>query len=113
MGNDCCGVRRPYAKIPNGEPAPEPLLDENQADSGGQSLQTASQVQPQEVAERTEAADVSANISLASAKIRVEESSARDVRSKSVETERQKKTNEDSFEALKSMELFRYTPGEE
>ena len=107
MGNECCGVRRSYAKQPYVTSVPEPLIDENKEENGFQCLQTANQVQPQEVAERTEAADVSVNISYTSALIRVEDNAARDITLKSEETGRQGKTYEDSFEALRSMELFR------
>ena len=107
MGNECCGGRRSYAKQLQETSAPEPLMDKNKDENDCQSLQMASQVQPQEVAERTEAADVSANISYASVKIRVEETTARNIRLKSVDAERQRRTKEDSFDALRNMALFR------
>ena len=67
MGNECCGVRRSDAKQPHVTSIPEFLIDENKEERGCPSLATVNQVQPQEIAERTEAADVSVNISYTSA----------------------------------------------
>ena len=87
MGNDCCGTRYAKATHATSESVPNFVdsLHQHEVD-GDKEFRMASEVQPQEVIEQTEAAHVSANISCISSVPILEKSLVESYRLKSVET---------------------------